>query len=125
MNRLTAIFVAIGLLNLTGTQSGSSSSDRWVPDDHWFMQPRYNERPMDGYIRKKETAIQIGRAIMLEYYGKDFMKEMEPLDAKLFGDVWLVYNHLPKADMKEMVGGPTTVQISRSTGAILNVCSER
>lgn len=60
---------------------------------------------------------------MLEYYGPDFMKEMEPLDAKLLGDVWVVHNHEFTGDGH--TGGPTTVQISKSTGTIINVRSER
>jgi hypothetical protein len=100
--------------------------DRWTPDKEWLSSGRLHERPVEGFVKKKSTAIAIARAVMLESYGPASMKEFEPLDAKQFNDVWVVYSNFTEGKGDNVsLGGPTTVEISKTSGAILNMTSGR
>jgi hypothetical protein len=96
---------------------------RWVPTEHWFAEPRIYERPKKGYVPTKDVAIDVGRAVIRGAYGAKFGKELEPLDARLFGDVWVVYSYFP--DDGTVKGGVTTVEISKTSGSVLSLRSER
>ena len=99
----------------------------WHPTKEWFQRPRISQKPVGGYVRTSETAIQIGRAIITDAFGKRFAKDLEPLRAKEIDGVWIVYSHFearsPTGELR--TGGVTTVQISRTSGSILSLESER
>ena len=110
----TLFALSIALL-AAGTQ------DRWVPDLEWLKYQRPLNRPLGGFVTKKDTAIAIGRAIIDETLGEKVRKGEEPLAAKRFGDVWVVYGNKKVYDL----GGTVTVQLSASTGTVINVTSEQ
>lgn len=95
----------------------------WQPSEEWLKGSRPYLRPVNGFVTKKDTAIKIGRAAILDRYDEELLQELEPLDAKRFGDEWVVYSHLTLHDREghPTLGGVTTVEISASTGAILNL----
>ncbi|GEM_PF-3932309 len=97
------------------------AQERWVPDAAWFKRPHYLRRPETGFVDKKETAIKIGRALIEGRLGPSQLKSDEPLDAKRFGDVWVVYGY---SDVS-MSGSPTIVEISASTGTVINMVIEQ
>lgn len=99
----------------------------WHPTVEWFRRPRISQRPVGGFVRSEKTAILIGRAIITDAFGVEFAKDIEPLKAKEIEGVWIVYSHFMEKDRdgKPRLGGVTTVQISRTSGAILCLESER
>lgn len=119
------------ILLLISAFKSQSKAHRWIPSESWFNEPRLYERPKAGFVPNKEAAIAIGRTVMIGAYGKKFVKGLEPLGAKLFGDVWVVYSYFePEGTTlggKVLLakGGVTTVEISKTSGSILNLTSER
>ena len=100
---------------------------RWIPTEQWLRSSKPSQRPIKGCVPDKGTAISVGKAVMTGAFGKDFADGAEPIDAKLFGDVWVVYSHFEPRDKNGRLnlGGPTTVEISRTSGAVLSLVSER
>ena len=93
----------------------------WVPDEHWLRAPHPANRPKEGFVAQKRTAISIGRAAIDERYGEEFRKAQEPFNAKRFKDVWVVYGYKPIY----ILGGTVNVVVSVKTGAILKVFVEQ
>lgn len=122
MKRSTLVLFATAIIACVAAQGVKAK--RWEPTADWFQEARIYERPKAGYVGSKETAISIGRAVIQGAYGKVFAKGSEPLNAKLFGDVWVVYSYFPMEDPIP-VGGVTTVEISKTSGSILSLRSER
>lgn len=92
---------------------------RWTPDAAWLATPHVLNRPRGGYVTKKGTAIAIAKAVLTEQYDDPkLVVRNGPFDAKRFGDVWVVYGYAPKSP--EIVGGTYAVQISASTGTVIN-----
>lgn len=73
-------------------------------------------------MTKKATAVAIGRAIIDEKFGEKIRKQDEPYDAKRLGDIWVVYGY---RGPELVTGGTITVQISASTGTVINVNAEQ
>jgi hypothetical protein len=119
--KLPALMCIVGAVALGVAQV----HDRWTPTEDWFKEARIYERPKGGYVRNKDTAIAIGRAVMVDAYRSGFVAQLEPLDAKLFGDVWVVYSYSRKGSGIPSAGGVTTVEISKTSGSILSMRSER
>jgi hypothetical protein len=112
-------WVLILLAALGAGHAQNAPQGRRVPDEKWLRTPHFLNRPQGGYVTKKATAIAIAKAILAEVYDDEKLFERNgPFDAKRFGDVWVVYSFVP--DDPEIVGGGFAVQISASTGTIIN-----
>lgn len=114
MMKILSLMLIIGL-------PGLPVQTRWTPDESWLRSPHPRNRPKDGFVTKKETAIAIGRAIIEERYGAKFLDEQGPYDAKRFKDTWVVYGFKPVY----LTGGTVNVLVSAKTGAVLNVFIEQ
>lgn len=128
--RITGSKVAICIMivsTIYGVGATQTQKGRWEPNKRWLQERRFYQRPDDGYVGDKRTAIAIATAIIVHvsHFDEGYVKKIGPLDAKLFGDVWVVYSFLPERDETgyPVAGGVTTVEISRTTGAILNFSS--
>ena len=113
------LLLVIGLLQ--------SQGGRWVPTEHWLTQvPHYNQRPKDGYVRDKKTALVIGKAVLAATFSQRLVDKSGPYDAKLFENVWVVYSYFPEGpNGPQAVGGVATVEMDKTSGAILRVSSEQ
>jgi hypothetical protein len=107
------------------TMVGVCAQQRWEPSKEWLKEHRFLGRPEDGFVTKRETAIAVGRAVIRDAFDDRYVKALEPLGAKRFGDVWVVYSFSPRRAPKEnelpLTGGVTTVEISASTGTVINL----
>ena len=120
-----AAFTFISILLLSAPQHKPKV---WEPDAAWMQRRDFGYvRPKDGYAGDAKTAIAIGTAAIEHVYGEAFVKDRRRYKAKLFGDVWVVYSYFEIVDAKGLVstGGPTWAQVNKTTGAILNMDSER
>lgn len=73
------------------------------------------DKPANGYVADKRTAIAIAEALLRPVYGGAQICKEEPFQATLNGDTWTVNGSLPP----DMVGGVATVKLSRTDGRIL------
>ena len=115
MNKVTSIAFAGLLLTALCAQT------KWEPTRRWLDSPKTIRRPEKGYIPDERTAISVGVAILEGQYEREFIRDIGPFKAKLFGDVWVVYSSFNQIDANATpnLGGPTTVEISKTNGAIL------
>ena len=74
-------------------------------------------KPKGGFVPDRETAIQVGRAILISVYGKARVDECEPLEATLKDGVWTVEGTLPEGYR----GGVAKIKISQDDGRVLEV----
>ena len=102
-------------------------SQRWTPDEAWLKKAKLSQRPLQGYVRNKETALIIGKAVLAETFGKRFLQNSGPYDAKRFGDIWVIYSYFEPIDKDggPNLGGVTTVELSAINGSVLGVTTER
>ena len=118
-----AVFALLIMLSATPQSEGG----RWVPTEHWLTQePHHNQRPKDGYVADKKTALIIGKAVLAATLSQRLVQGSGPYDAKLFGNVWVVYSYFPEGpNGPQGVGGVATVEIDKTSGAILRLSSEQ
>ena len=104
-----------------------SKTQRRVPDETWLKKAKLIHRPVQGYVREKETALIIGKAVLAETFGKRFLQNSGPYDAKRFGDIWVIYSYFETIDKDggPNLGGVTTVELSAINGSVLGVTTER
>ena len=77
----------------------------------------------DAYARKKQsipdeaTAIRVAEAHLNHIYGRKQIESERPFTAKLNGNTWFVFGHLPEG----WAGGVAEIWIDKSDGHVLRV----
>jgi hypothetical protein len=80
-----------------------------------------SEKPQNGFVPDKETAIAIAEAVWTPLYGKKQILKERPFQAVLTNGVWIVRGSLPEG----YNGGVAIAEISKATGCILRVIHEK
>jgi hypothetical protein len=80
-----------------------------------------SEKPQNGFVPDKETAIAIAVAVWTPIYGKKKILKEKPFQAVLTNGVWIVRGSLPEG----YKGGVAIAEISKDTGCILRVIHEK
>ena len=75
--------------------------------------------PKDGFVPNAETAVKIAEAVLTPVYGEKQVLSERPFTAILEGDSWTVQGTLQCAP--NCAGGTALVEISKSTGRILQM----
>jgi hypothetical protein len=75
--------------------------------------------PKGGFVPNEETAVKIAEAVLIPVYGEKQVLSERPFKATLKGDSWTVQGTLACAP--HCVGGTALVEISKSTGQILQM----
>lgn len=82
------------------------------------MHTGYGYIPVDkGYVPDSLSALQIGKIILTQIYGKERIESKEPYHVSLRNDVWIITGSLPPLSL----GGVPCILLSRKTGAVLSV----
>jgi hypothetical protein len=75
--------------------------------------------PKGGFVPDAETAVKIAEAVLVPVYGQKQVESERPFKATVKGDSWTVQGTLQCAP--NCVGGTALVEISKSTGQILQM----
>jgi hypothetical protein len=76
--------------------------------------------PHHAFVPDSQTAVVIGRAVLIPIYGRQTIQSEEPLTAKRQGDVWTVSGTL-HCGGTSCVGGTAEVRLSAKDGRVLHV----
>ncbi len=81
--------------------------------------------PMSGLdlVPDAETALKIGKIILENYYGNEFMSVYEPYKAMLHGEEWWVLGSSPDPSRGKhaMGGGFPELSISKKDARVLSI----
>jgi NTF2 fold immunity protein len=80
--------------------------------------------PHHAFVPDSNTAVAIGRAVLLPIYGQKAIQSEEPFSAKRQGDIWIVSGTL-HCGRPACVGGTAEVKLSAKDGRILHVTHGR
>ncbi len=75
------------------------------------------DRPKEGYIPDKETAVKIAVAVWIPIYGKKEIENQEPYDAVLENGIWFVSGSMPE----DRLGGAAEAEIIKENGKIIRI----
>lgn len=107
----------LGVLSLIGSFNANSSQD-----DEWSRSDRHSIRFAKGVVSKKETAIAIAKAILIE---KGLIDASEHLNAKKYDGFWLVFLTQESKSEAPLLGGTVEVEIDQQSGTILRIDSTK
>jgi alpha-mannosidase len=90
-----------------------------------------DNRPKEGWVPDKETAISLSDVITQRRFGSKFVSSQEVTNVTLEKDVWRIdyefkideeyYRANPDLVRSRPIGSPMTVRISKKTGAIIRI----
>ena len=107
-----AIVCAVLISACTSKQTVSSSANR-TP----LPSPTQSDKPKNGFVPDKQTAILIAVAVWGPLYGAKEIENEKPYKATLKDGVWNVSSTLPRSKYASM----SEADISQDNGCILRV----